>query len=310
VPPTSKPPAQAGGFFYVAAATECRLDFATIGRYVPFIDKTRRDAMMAETTDRWGIGMDRTSGKPATCASVGGAALIAGAAILAILSPAAAEEPASQPDAVTLQVENDLFGSGSDSHYTQGMRISWLPSPKTVPDWLREGALLVPGIDSKDHLTFVFAIGQNMYTPEDISRPEPDPADALRRLALCHLRLAVEDAQRNLLHNVAPTLASSPPFTGRPTQKMWHKLIGSPQPHGWSHQLDNEPGIVLTYEAACASRSPPPSVVSRSTSRRRPGWRSATFSLTARPAPRLRFGHNLDLDYGPPFIRPSCRAPA
>ena len=31
-------------------------------------------------------------------------------------------------DFLTVTVENDLFGSGKDQHYTNGMRISWFNS--------------------------------------------------------------------------------------------------------------------------------------------------------------------------------------
>ncbi|MBE0531970.1 MAG: lipid A deacylase LpxR family protein [Rhodospirillales bacterium] len=258
-------------------------------------------------TDWRGNRVDKTSG-PGTCSRSAGAALIAGAAILAILpAPVAADEPAGQPDAVTLQVENDLFGSGSDSHYTQGMRISWLPSPKTVPDWMREAALLVPGIDTKDHLTFVFGLGQNMYTPEDISRSSPDPTDRpYAGWLYATFGVAVEDAQRNLLHNVALDLGVVGPLSlAGPTQKVWHKLIDSPEPRGWSHQLDNEPGIILTYEARM--RQSIAATVSGFELDVTPKAGVALGNIFTYGAvgASLRFGHNLDLDYGPPFIRPS-----
>lgn len=233
---------------------------------------------------------------------------IALAAMLAAVAPAAAEEPTGQPDAFTVQVDNDLFGSGSDRHYTQGMRLSWLPSPDKVPDWVRDAALLVPGIDSKDRLTFVFAIGQNMYTPEDISRPDPDPNDRPYAGWLYGtFGVAVEDAQSNLLHNVALDLGVVGPLSlAGPTQKMWHKFIDSPTPHGWSHQLDNEPGVVLTYEArmrqsltAAVTEGIEVDVTPKA------GVALGNIFTYGAVGASLRVGQNLDLDYGPPFIRPS-----
>ncbi len=243
-----------------------------------------------------------------TSSRMASATFISLATILAAVTPAAAEEPTGQPDAFTVQVDNDLFGSGSDRHYTQGMRLSWLPSPDKVPGWVRDAALLVPGIDTKDRLTFVFAIGQNMYTPEDISRPDPDPADRPYAGWLYGtLGVAVEDAQSNLLHNVALDLGVVGPLSlAGPTQKMWHKLIDSPTPHGWSHQLDNEPGVVLTYEArmrqsltAAVTEGIEVDVTPKA------GVALGNIFTYGAVGASLRVGQNLDLDYGPPFIRPS-----
>lgn len=252
--------------------------------------------------------MGKSSGKRAAYSGLPKSALLSAAALLTALSPAVAGEPSGQPDAVTLQVENDLFGSGSDRHYTQGMRVSWLPSPDKVPDWVRDGFLLVPGIDAKDRLTFVFAVGQNMYTPEDISRSTPDPADRpYAGWLYATAGVAVEDAQRNLLHNAALDIGVVGPLSlAGPTQKMWHKLISSPRPYGWSHQLDNEPGVVLTYEArmrqsltAAVSEGIEVDVTPKA------GVALGNIFTYGAVGASLRVGQNLDLDYGPPFIRPS-----
>ena len=152
------------------------------------------------------------------------------------------------PSAVTLQVDNDLFGGGSDRHYTQGMRLTWLPSEAQVPYWARKGALMVPGIDVHDHFTFVFSLGQNMYTPEDISAYVPDPDDRpYAGWLYFSMGAVVEDSERNLLHNLALDIGVVGPlsFAGK-AQKIWHKWIDSPTPHGWDYQLDNEPGLILT----------------------------------------------------------------
>lgn len=223
-------------------------------------------------------------------------------------APATADKTTGQPNAATLQVDNDLFGSGgTDRHYTQGMRFSWLPSPDTVPDWVRDGALLVPGIDASDHLTFVFAVGQNMYTPEDITVPDPDPADRPYAGWLYgSFGVAVEDSQLNLLHNLSLDLGIVGPWSlAGKTQKMWHRLIGARTPRGWSHQLDNEPGFILTYEARLRKRlGTSVGGISADITPKAGVSLGNIFTYGAIGA-SLRIGQNLDLDYGPPFIRPS-----
>jgi len=187
------------------------------------------------------------------------------------------------------------------------MRVSWLPSPDKVPNWVREGALLVPGIDSEDRLTFVFAVGQNMYTPEDITLPTPDPADRpYAGWLYATFGVAVEDAQNNLLHNLALDVGVVGPLSlAGPTQRMWHKLIDTRTPRGWDHQLKNEPGLVLTYEARM--RQSLTTTVEGIEVDVTPKGGVALGNIFTHGAvgASLRVGQNLDLDYGPPFIRPS-----
>lgn len=263
--------------------------------------------MVAEATDRQGNGMTGTCRRRGFSSRSASIALCALGAILAALSPAAADEPTGQPDAFTLQVENDLFGDGSDGHYTQGMRVSWLPSPDKVPDWVRDGALLVPGIDAKDRLTFVFAVGQNMYTPEDIELSTPDPTDRpYAGWLYATLGVAVEDAQSNLLHNLALDLGVVGPLSlAGPTQKIWHKLIDTRTPRGWDHQLKNEPGLVLTYEARMRQSLTTTVEGIQVDVTPKAGVALGNVFTYGAVGASLRVGQNLDLDYGPPFIRPS-----
>jgi hypothetical protein len=116
----------------------------------------------------------------------------------------------------------------------------------------------------------------------------------------------VEDSERDLLHNLALDIGVVGPlsFAGR-AQKIWHKWIDSPTPHGWDYQLDNEPGVVLTYNAAQRQ----PLVTSREGLEidvtPRVGVALGNVFTYAGAGAALRIGRNLDLDYGPPFIRPS-----
>lgn len=265
----------------------------------------------ARTTGRKTMhASDVLSAANLSSAKSGLAVTLASILFLAISSGVAAlhaAEPTGQPDAFTLQVDNDLFGSGSDRHYTQGMRVSWLPSPDRVPDWVRDGALLVPGIDASDHLTFVFALGQNMYTPEDITKATPDPTDRpYAGWLYASFGVAVEDSQTNLLHNVALDLGVVGPLSlAGPTQRTWHKLIGSDTPRGWSHQLDNEPGVILTYEARLRkSLGTSVSGIEADVTPKGGVALGNVYTYGALGA-SVRVGQNLDLDYGPPFIRPS-----
>ena len=87
-----------------------------------------------------------------------------------------AEETKSDKEIGTFsfQLENDLF-SGTDRHYTNGIRLSWLSpdgdtvdSLELVRDTLETFALDATGRDSENNqIRFGLSLGQDMYTPED-----------------------------------------------------------------------------------------------------------------------------------------------
>ena len=82
--------------------------------------------------------------------------------------------------------ENDLWGSGSDQHFTHGTRLSFVESRKEVddiqsctPDEMGSGGLdfvrAIFGPAWEDASTkssqVSFILGQNIFTPEDITNP-------------------------------------------------------------------------------------------------------------------------------------------
>ena len=69
---------------------------------------------------------------------------------------------------LSLQFENDLF-SGSDQHYTNGIRISWLsPEGDTIkPLQVVREFLEQIAQDENKSTRFGLSMGQEMYTPED-----------------------------------------------------------------------------------------------------------------------------------------------
>lgn len=226
-------------------------------------------------------------------------------AVLLAIAPARAD---GLPGAFGFQVDNDLFGSGSDKHYTNGMRLSWLPPQDWVPDWIKDAALLVPTLDEEDKFTFVFALGQSMYTPENIETPDPDPTDRpYAGWLYLTLGAVAEDAERRLLHNVALDLGVVGPMSlTDSTQIFWHDLIGAPTPRGWDHQIKNEPGVVLNYQASLRRQllGRPGDTIEADVTPRAGVALGNVFTHGA-VGGSFRVGHNLDLDYGPPLIRPS-----
>lgn len=152
---------------------------------------------------------------------------------------------------VNTQIENDTY-FGQDQHYSNGLRVSYLPLDKTYPKlsaWLNnlgfnhlEEGLLV-------ELTLTNAI----YTPVDIKSPNPQPHDhpwaghTYLGAKLSHQPLQF-NAQWKYQQAVEINLGVIGPAAGaRVIQTEFHKLINSRDPKGWHNQLRNEPTANLFY---------------------------------------------------------------
>lgn len=250
----------------------------------------------------------------------------------AALAPAVAVEPS--PDlppaehhldfgSVSIYSENDKYFAGTDQHYTNGFKLSFLTTDlrsftgEDIPWPVRKvarafGRLTVPAAAYKLSLS----LGQNIYTPERIHTTEFQPND--RPYAAW---LYVGAAYQNYFpeHTSADgswtpprldvfeiTLGSvGPSARGREIQNGFHDIIGVPHAEGWEHQIHNEPGVNLVFERKYRL----------STRGARDGFGAdlishVGFSLGniftyTNLGFELRTGWNLPADFGTNLIRPS-----
>jgi lipid A 3-O-deacylase len=179
-------------------------------------------------------------------------ALASGTALFAESADArAATTRARAAPVMTIYVENDSF-TGSDQHYTSGLKISWLSAD--LADWGQTGwrqrfVALLPFVNRPGGQKNVgFAIGQNIYTPRNIEARNPDPTDrpyagwTYLELAFISKTPAVSD-RLSLQAGIV-----GPGSQAEDSQRTVHHWIGSPRPEGWDYQLRNEAGVNLGYE--------------------------------------------------------------
>ena len=220
---------------------------------------------------------------------------------------------------LTAQFENDLWGSGSDQHYTHGSRFSW--SSENQLGWVqksarRVGGLLpwLPALDEKtlnqfEAVRFNAAIGQNIYTPEDISDPLliSDDRPYAGWLYIGSGAVLVRGAVN---HRVIDSFEVNlgivgPSSRAKQVQREFHKLIDSPDPRGWDNQLRDEPGLVVMADRQWVF---PLGDVDKGLewdlAPHLSGALGNVFTHLAAGA-TLRTGRNLEMDFGPPTIRPS-----
>ena len=211
--------------------------------------------------------------------------------------------------------ENDFFASNRDRDYTQGLSFTYA-SADLAPDHalndLYDGlGGATPIFAGGGKRQYQLSLGQSLFTPEDTDSREllPDQRPYAGWL-YTGLGLMQEMSDGEGLENLELQLGViGPAAMGRRAQNGYHRLIGVDTANGWSNQLKNEPGLILSYERK-----------GRSTL-----WRGEETALDiipeagvslgnvftyAQAGGMIRFGRNLSADYGAYRIRPGMSGTA
>jgi hypothetical protein len=211
--------------------------------------------------------------------------------------PAMAAEKA-RSGAFSLVFENDHFHN-TDRHYTNGINLGWLPADTSPP----KGALVLirhtPFFPQDSAHRHGYSFGQSTFTPDDINLNNP-PTDDRPYAGWLYGSIHLESGTEQQLDQLVLTLGVvGPASLAELGQKTLHKARAVSKPRGWGNQLENELGMVITYQR---------------------NWRVLTsrfLDLTphagaalgniftyANSGLTLRTGRNLPPDYGPPRIQP------
>lgn len=169
-----------------------------------------------------------------------------------VLSPVveAADSETHSGGVLSFKLENDILSSGDDGHYTNGFALSYtFETPHQ--HWSRSLADWVPGFSAARLDATAYRFGQQIYTPTNIDRKQPDSDD---RPYAGYLfggvsLFAEENGQKggNRWRRVDTfnlDLGIVGPASGaKSTQQAAHNITGSDDPEGWDHQLNNEPVV-------------------------------------------------------------------
>jgi lipid A 3-O-deacylase len=168
---------------------------------------------------------------------------------------ASADKPPSESSTFSFFFENDLFGN-TDQQYTNGVQISWesldltrYADPARVPSWLLPIVESLPWVNEPDTLCNVgFSIGQKMFTPNDTQSSSLVTNDR-PYAGWLYAGLTFTSKRPNRMDRFEFQLGVlGPAAQGEETQNFVHELRDLTKTKGWSHQLDNEPGLALIYE--------------------------------------------------------------
>ncbi|MBL9186192.1 MAG: lipid A deacylase LpxR family protein [Opitutaceae bacterium] len=151
----------------------------------------------------------------------------------------------------TAYFENDTF-TGTDEHYTNGLKFSWLSAD--LVDWGQVGwrktlIEFLPFVNrTAGQKNLGLALGQNIYTPRDIRRINPDPVDR-PYAGWLYLELAFVSKTPAISDTIAIQAGLIGPHSlAEDSQRIVHQWSGAIRPRGWDYQLRDELGVNLVYE--------------------------------------------------------------
>ena len=180
-----------------------------------------------------------------------GLVLVAAFAACGVATTAAAEE-SGRDWTFNIVEENDSF-LHSDKYFTQGVYLSlfaaqregedrWFERMRAVADTI----MLLPAEGGR--LYFGGFLGQSIFTPENKELNPPDPTDRPYAGWLYGGASLYRETDRTLDRATLTLGLVGPGAGGRKVQNDWHNAFGFNPAQGWSSQLKNEPGIVLSQE--------------------------------------------------------------
>lgn len=219
----------------------------------------------------------------------------------------------------SLYIENDIFAN-TDQGYTNGIKFSWISPDWTgyaeagkLPDWSLSYVHWLPFINKPGfQRNLALCMGQNMYTPEDISH-EDLIEDDRPYAGWTYLGIAFHSKNEHRLDTMEFQLGIVGPASGaEQVQEIVHRKIDSQSPNGWGNQLKNELGLAIIYELKLR--------VLQGGDKEGPGFDAiahlggtlGNIYTYANAGMEARAGWNIPLDFGNSIIRPGgdTNAPA
>lgn len=241
---------------------------------------------------------------------------LAGAALLAA-TPGVAfaqQSEAESKGVFSLVVENDSLSSGADRNYTSGIKLAYVSEADRVPSWLRSAGGFTRALSNSEPDFWGIAIGQSIFTPEDI-QANPAPPDQHPYAGWLYMQIMVS-AEEDRTDGRRPRFIDSyelelgitgPSALGEQAQRGIHQILGAPDPQGWDSQLNDELAFAVSFDRRWRAARLFGDFLGGLEADLTPnaGVSLGTLRTEARVGVTARIGQRIDNDYGPPRVRPS-----
>jgi lipid A 3-O-deacylase len=189
-------------------------------------------------------------------------------------------------------LENDVFAF-TDKYYSHGMKLSW-----TSPDRFSSR------FDSEAQRALSVSLGQSIYTPADIRRPDLVENDR-PYAGVTYLSFALHRRKDRFMDTMEFVLGMVGPHSyAEQMQRFVHSLYRGTEPRGWHNQLRDEPVFAAVFDRKWR--------ILRLRKKKDFGYDMighlggslGNLMTAARAGCQLRIGWNLPLDFGTFLIRP------
>lgn len=201
-------------------------------------------------------------------------------------------------------IENDVF-YGLDRNYTNGFLLSWTSDVDEDSNWSSKVVDRIPLFQSEGEVRRSFALGQNIYTPSDITIETPLLTDRPYAGWLYGSIGLISQSEHRLDQLQLQVGIVGPSSLAEDTQTLVHDFIGADEPMGWDHQLRDEPGMVLTYQRSWRALSSDNSFGFGYDVSPHAGGAVGNVLTYANAGATFRMGWNLPNDFGATRIQPS-----
>ena len=220
--------------------------------------------------------------------------------------------PAATAGNYTAQFENDRVAA-TDRHYTTGMRINWVSDQATdSPLWAKNLLDRIYPLADLRAGRVGLALGHNIFTPEDTATTALSVDDRPYAGWLYGGISAHAETRRPFAGTTLYTLDTveldigvvGPMALAEEVQNNFHDLINVSRSNGWRHQLENEPAVLFIAErrwrpAPLRAGALEADIIPHM------GLGLGNVMTLANMGAILRIGQDLDVDYGPPHVRPT-----
>lgn len=169
------------------------------------------------------------------------------------------QPPGDGPAVVSLIVENDffdVFGQHTDRYYTNGIKGTLVFPEGAGRDWIAffNGIGVRPDDDRARTTRFSLSLGQNIYTPEDLTLTSPNPLDR-PYAGYLYVAPGIVTASPSQLNTVELQVGIvGPSAYAGPAQNWLHDQINGQHVMGWDRQLRDEVTVNLAGERRMAPR--------------------------------------------------------
>jgi len=212
----------------------------------------------------------------------------------------------------TIYIENDSFAN-TDRDYTNGIKLTWSTPYQFdlkkfhLPEWSYPIINRLPFVnDSTKYRAVSFSIGQNIYTPEDITRRDLIENDR-PYAGILYAAVGFHSRQGRRKDSWEFNIGIVGPHSyAEQAQNTVHDLIDTNEAEGWDNQLKDE----LTLGVVCERQW---RLIESNSSRKfgydlipHLGARLGNVQIYANGGAEFRIGWNLANDFGTCPIRAGC----